>query len=49
MVWADFLAWIPTHPVEAAQPSTLAVLSTELNSTTVLGAIPGDLWTPHPT
>jgi hypothetical protein len=27
----------------------LAVLSTELNSTTVLGAIPGDLWTPHPT
>ncbi|HEX3350567.1 MAG TPA: right-handed parallel beta-helix repeat-containing protein [Acetobacteraceae bacterium] len=49
LVLADFLAWLPTHPVEAAQPSTLAVLSTELNSTTVLGAIPGDLWTPHPT
>ncbi|HEX3347594.1 MAG TPA: right-handed parallel beta-helix repeat-containing protein [Acetobacteraceae bacterium] len=48
-VWSDFMAWEPTHTALAAQPSTLVVLSTELNSTTVLGAVAGDLWTPHQT
>ena len=46
--WSDFLAWAPSHPAQLAQPATLAAFFTEVNSTTVLGVIPGDLWSPHP-
>jgi len=42
-VWNDFFAWAPAHPTAIA-PATFVVLLAELTSTTVLGAIPGDLW-----
>jgi hypothetical protein len=43
-VLADFKAWAPTHLKLSTMPKTLAVLNTELNSTTVLGIIRGDKW-----
>jgi len=41
-VWADFLAWAPLHPQLAVQ--AVPVFVKEISSTTVLGVIPGDLW-----
>jgi len=43
-VLADFKAWAPTHIKLSTMDRTLAVLNTELNSTTVLGIIRGDKW-----
>ena len=43
-VLADFKAWAPTHLKLSTMSKTLAVLNTELNSTTVLGIIRGDKW-----
>jgi len=43
-VLADFTVWATTHQKLATMPKTLAVLNTELNSTTVLGIIKGDRW-----
>jgi len=43
-VLADFKVWAPLHVKLATMSRTLAVLNTELNSTTVLGIIRGDKW-----
>lgn len=43
-VLADFSVWSTTHAKLATQPRVLAVLNTELHSTTVLGVIRGDKW-----
>jgi len=43
-VLADFKVWAATHVKLATMSKTLAVLNTELNSTTVLGIIRGDKW-----
>jgi hypothetical protein len=43
-VLADFRVWAATHIKMATMSKTLAVLNTELNSTTVLGIIKGDRW-----
>lgn len=43
-VWTDFLAWMPTHVAQALQPATFAVFAAEVNSTTVVGVLPGDTW-----
>jgi hypothetical protein len=43
-VLADFTVWAATHIKLATMSKTLAVLNTELNSTTVIGIIRGDKW-----
>lgn len=43
-VLRDFSVWSTTHAKLALQPRVLAVLNTELHSTTVLGVIHGDKW-----
>jgi hypothetical protein len=43
-VLADFRIWSATHIKLATMDRTLAVLNTELTSTTVLGIIKGDKW-----
>jgi hypothetical protein len=43
-VLADFQVWAATHIKLATMDRALAVLHTELNSTTVLGIIKGDRW-----
>ena len=38
------MAWAKDNPKLSTKPQTLKVFSKEMNSTTVLGAIPGDRW-----
>jgi hypothetical protein len=43
-VLADFVAWAMLNPKLSTKPQTLKVFSKEMNSTTVLGVLPGDHW-----
>lgn len=43
-VLADFMVWAKDNPKLSTKPQTLKVFSKEMNSTTVLGILPGDKW-----
>jgi len=43
-VLADFMAWAAVNPKLSTKPQTLKVFSREMNSTSVLGILPGDHW-----
>jgi hypothetical protein len=43
-VLADFMAWAALNPKLSTKPQTLKVFSKEMNSTSVLGILPGDKW-----